>query len=287
VKKKFSQKIVPYIFISPFMALTSIFIFYSVAHGIWISFHEWSVITSPRWIGFKNYARTMNDPLFWTSVKNTAVYTAGTVFIGIFCSLILAIIMNKKFKLRGLFRSFYFFPVVVSMTAVALTWQYMFDPHNGIINYLLTEVGLQPLNWLGDKRLAMITIIFVSIWKGMGWNMLIFLGGLQAIPTIFYEAAEVDGANRWHCFINITLPLIKPIFLFVLITSIISAFKVFDIVYVMTEGGPMYATTTIVQYVYRAAFQFFEMGYASAVAYILFLIVLIITWIQLRYFKAI
>jgi multiple sugar transport system permease protein len=177
----------------------------------------------------------------------------------------------------------FFFPTMISMTAVALTFQYMFSTHNGIVNYFVSFAGLEPVNWLGTGSLAMAVVMLTLIWKNLGWDMLVFIGGLQTISREFLESAMIDGATRWQSFRFITLPLLRPTFLFVLVTSVISSFKVFDVVYVMTQGGPSYATTTIVQYIYRSAFKFFEMGAASASAYVLFIIIIAFTLVQWRF----
>jgi len=263
------------------------FVFWPLLRALYLSLTRWSMIgPPPRFVGASNYLRLLDDPQFAIAVGNTLYYTAGSVPTGIALGLALALLMNQPLPARGLLRSAYFFPTVTSTVAVSLVWLYMFDVHLGVVNYLLGLIGLPPQRWLHDPITAMPAVILYGLWHGVGYTMMIFLAGLQAIPADLYEAAMVDGADRAASFRHITLPLLRPVTLFVLITSVIGSFKVFDAVYVMTRGGPGYATMPMVQYVYMTAFEAFEMGYASAMAIVLFAIVLVLTLVQLRAFSA-
>lgn len=278
-------ELTPYLFILPSFVLLTAFVFVPLGQAIWLSLQKWAMVgPAPRFVGLQNYWLLLADPRFVASVRNTIYYTAGSVPTGIVLALGLALLLNQPLYGRGLLRSAYFFPTVTSTVAVSLVWLYMFDVHLGVVNYVLQQIGLPSQKWLHDPVMAMPAIILYGIWHGVGYNMMIFLAGLQSIPATLYEAAQVDGSDRWACFRYITLPLLKPVTLFVLITAVIGSFKVFDAVYVMTRGGPGYATMPMVQYIYLSAFESFEMGYASAMACVLFAIVLALTLLQLRFF---
>jgi ABC-type sugar transport system permease subunit len=189
----------------------------------------------------------------------------------------LALLLNQKLRGLGLYRTIYYVPVVTSMVAVAMIWLQLFDPLYGVVSNAVEVIGLKGIDWLGDPRLAMPSIIAVSVWKVIGWNMLIYLAGLQGIPDYLREAAAIDGAGRWQAFCRITLPLLQPTTFFIFVTSVIGAFQVFDVVYVMTGGGPANATTTLVHQIYNAAFKALDMGYAAAMSFVLFAIILVIS----------
>ncbi|HEV8638555.1 MAG TPA: sugar ABC transporter permease [Chloroflexota bacterium] len=283
----YRRRLVPYLFILPSFLFLVAFVFWPLARALYLSFTKWAMIgPPPRFVGLNNYLRLLEDPQFSNAVANTVYYTVGSVPTGIVVGLGLALLMNQPLRARGLLRSACFFPTVTSTVAVSLVWLYMFDVHLGVVNYLLALAGLPPQKWLHDPVMAMPVIVLYGLWHGVGYTMMIFLAGLQAIPSDLYEAAMVDGADRRASFRHITLPLLRPVTLFVLITSVIASFKVFDAVYVMTRGGPGYATMPMVQYIYMTAFEAFDMGYASALAMVLFAIVLVLTVVQLRVFGA-
>lgn len=245
-----------------------------------LSLADWNLIQPPRFVGFDNYQRLADNPVFWQTLKNTAYFTFAGVPLQIVLGLFLAVLLNDKTKGVDFFRTVYFLPVVSSTVAVSLTWQWLFDSHSGLINYMLGLVGIDPVPWLVSPKWAMPSVIIVAVWKGIGYNMVIFLAALKGVPAELYESARIDGANGWKQFWHITFPLISPSTFFVLVTSIINSFQVFDVTTVLTGGGPANATNTLVMMIYQYAFQFFRMGYASAIAYVLFAIVLIFTLIQ-------
>lgn len=258
----------------------------SVVGGLAISFTEWDILTPPKWVGLGNFREMLTgDSIFAKSMLNTAYYTVGVVPAGTFLSLLAAILMNQGIRGQAVFRTVYFLPSVCSGIAVALLWGWLYNTNFGLVNHLLRGVGLPRVSWLADKRIAMPSIIIMSIWRGLGYNMVLFLAGLQSIPGEYYEAARIDGANRWETFWRITVPLISPTTFFVTILSIIGSFQVFEATYVMTSGGPAYATYTMVLYIFFKGFQWFQMGYASALAYALFAVILAVTLVQLRYEK--
>lgn len=253
-----------------------------VVASLALSFVHWNLIGSPRFAGLDNYRTAFADPMFWKVVFNTTYYTVGTVPTGVALSLGLAVLLNRKLRGIVLLRALYFLPVVSSTVAVALVWRWLYEPDFGAINYFLSRLGISPLGWLTTTEWAMPAVILMSIWKGLGYNMVIFLAGLQGIPRHLYEAAAIDGATGWQRFWHITVPLLSPTTFFVTVVATIGSFQVFSQVYVMTRGGPAEATTTIVYYIYQKGFREFDMGYASALAWLLFAVVFVFTLVQFR-----
>lgn len=247
-----------------------------------LSFFNWKLINAPSFVGLSNFIELFSDDLFWKSTLNTAVFVFVKVPVCIAIALLLAIVLNRKLIGRDLFRTIVFLPVICSSVSVALIWQPLFDQSSGLLNVIVGFFGGKPIPWLSSTKWAMPSVIGVAIWKEVGYAMVIFLAGLQGISRTYYEAARVDGSNVFQEFFHITLPLISPTTFFVLVTSIIGAFQVFDITTVLTQGGPGNATNTLVMYIYQSGFRNFRMGYASALAMMLFLIVLALTLAQNR-----
>jgi multiple sugar transport system permease protein len=274
-----------FIFLLPNLLGFLAFILGPVVASLALSFASWDLLTPIKWVGIGNYRDLFTDEVFWKVLWNTVYYTLGTVPLGIAISLFLAIALNQKIRGIELFRGIYFLPVISSTVAVAVVWQWLYNPEFGLINHLLHLIGIRGPNWLTSTTWAMPAVIITSIWKNLGFNMLLFLAGLQGIPEHFYEAAKIDGANWWQRFRHVTIPLLSSTTLFVVVMSIISSFQVFDQIYIMTAGGPARSTSVLVHYLYQNAFQYFKMGRASAIAYVLFFMVFIITVIQLRFSK--
>lgn len=262
-----------------------IFTLFPVVAAFLLSFTEYDMMSPIKWIGLGNYFELLNDSTFKQVLINTLYYSVFTVPIGATISLFLAIALDRRTKLVKFYRAVYFLPVISSMVAVAMVWQWIYNPEFGLINYLLSLVGIKGPSWLTDTVWAMPAIIVVNIWKGLGFNMLLFLAGLQGISNSYYEAADIEGARWWTKFTKITLPLLSPTTFFVLVMSFISSFQVFDSVFLMTGGGPGRSTSVLVHYLYQNAFQYFRMGYASALAYVLFFLVFLVTLIQLAFQK--
>lgn len=250
--------------------------------SFFISFTEWDLLTPMQWVGFANYKELFNDETFLKSLWNTLYFTLGSVPLGIIISLFLAVVVNQRIKGIKIFRAVFFLPVIASWIAVGLVWMWLFDKEFGLINYFLHLVGIQGPGWLSTLEWAMPSIIIVVIWKGLGFNMLLFLAGLQGIPESYYEAADIDGAKWFGKFIHITIPGLSNTTLFVIIISIINSFQAFDLIYMMTFGGPARSTSVLVFYLYQNAFRYFRMGYASAIAYVLFFVMLIFSIVQFR-----
>jgi len=272
-----------YLFILPSFLILTMFSFIPVFFAVGLSFFDWDLIGSPKFVGLKQYALLHQDPMYWKSLVNTVYYTVGTVPLDIFCALGVALLLSASIKGVGIYRTIYFIPVITSLNAVAIVWKWIYHPNYGLLNKLIAFLGIDPQLWLLDPKLAMPSLILMSVWKGMGYNVIIFLNGLMNVPQYLYEAAEVDGANAWHKFRNITWPLLTPVTFFVLVMSTISAFRVFAQIYMMTPtGGPANSTNVVVFYLYNLAFSDMRFGYASAMAFELFLIIFTFTLIQRR-----
>jgi multiple sugar transport system permease protein len=254
-----------------------------------ISLLDWNLLNPPQWVGIGNYARLLTDQEFWSSLRVTLFYTLGMLPLSIIPALILAVALNQPIRGRTIYRTIFFLPVVSSLIAVSLLWRWLYNPSFGLLNYLLNGLfGMLGLpitapDWLQSPTWAMPAIILMSAWKSLGYNMVLYLAGLQGIPRSLYEAAEIDGAGRWQRFGQITVPLLTPTTFFVIIITLIGSFQVFDQAYIMTGGGPARSTVTTVYYIYANGFERYQMGYASAIAWVLFLIILTLTMIQWRY----
>ncbi|EAC3994337.1 sugar ABC transporter permease [Listeria monocytogenes] len=268
------------IFLLPNLLGFLIFIAIPILGSLGISFTDWDLVSTIHFTGFENYKRLFNDPEFWKSFRNTITFIIGYLPSVMILGLACALMLNQKIKLRPFFRAVYFLPVITSWVAVSLVWKWLFNPSYGLINYFLSLVGIAGPNWLTDPQTAMIAVIITSAWKDIGFVMVLFLGGLQNISPSYYEAANMDGASKLRQLFSITIPLLTPTTFFVTIISLINSFQVFDQVMIMTEGGPSGATMTLVQNIYNHAFRYFEMGYASAMSWILFIVIFIITIIQ-------
>jgi multiple sugar transport system permease protein len=245
-----------------------------------LSFTDWDLLTPPEWIGLGNYRDLFTRPVFWTILGNTLYYTVLYVPAAVVLPLLVAVMLNRPLRGIILYRGVYFLPVITSTVAIALVWMLLYQPEFGVLNYILKQFGVSGPNWLADERWAMPALVIMSVWKGLGFNMVIYLAGLQGISEQYYEAAMIEGANGWHRLRFITVPLISPTTFFVLIISIISSLQVFEQTYILTRGGPGYATLTMSYYIYQNAFQFQHMGFSAAVAYVLFVMIMLVTLVQ-------
>jgi multiple sugar transport system permease protein len=279
---RYTEPITGYLFLFPDFLGLLIFLIIPIAYAFLISLHDWNGLSSMRWSGIENYLKLFADSQFWDSLKITAIYTLIYVPVLYTISLGLALLVNQRLPFMRFFRTIFFVPVVLSLVVSSLMWKYIFDERSGLLNFLIGLVGIPPQPWLGSVELALPSIIIVSVWIQMGYFMVIFIAGLQDIPREYYEAARIDGANRWQMFLRITLPLLKPTSLFVIVISLISSFQVFDQVWVMTKGGPARATQVTAVYIYQQAFQYLNLGYGSAVAFVLFIVILSFSLIQFR-----
>jgi ABC-type sugar transport system permease subunit len=264
------------------LAHLAVFSLAPVGFTVYLAFHSWGLLErQQRFVGLANFRELAGDGLFWTTLRNTAVYVAY-VPITMAAAIGLAVLLNRRRAGVRVLRAIVFVPYVTSMVAIAIVWQWMFNADFGLVNYALHLVGLPAVDWLGSPRFALLSIICVTVWTQVGYQMLIFLAGLQGIPQAYHDAALVDGASAWQRFRHVTLPLLRPVILFVLVTGIIAGFQVFTLVYMMTEGGPLHSTDVIVYRIYQTAWEFLRFGYASAMAVILALVLLAATAVQFR-----
>lgn len=270
--------------VAPSLVLFALVYVYPVVYSAWVSVYEWDLATPARYVGFRNY-RELWSVEFWEVISNTVVYSAGVVVLSQGLGLALAILLNNRTRLGALFQASIFSSYVVSWVAVSLLWIWLLDPQYGLVTYLLRLVGLPAVNWLGDHRIALWSLVLVTVWKTVGYPLVIYLAGLQAIPGDLYEAAALDGARGWQRFRHITWPLLTPTTLFLLITLTVASFQGFDIVRIMTQGGPVTATMIYVYYIYEQAFQYFKLGKASAAVVVFFTLIVALTLLQWLLFR--
>lgn len=283
-----------YLFIAPALILFFVFVFIPVIASFFLGFTRYNVVTPAQWAGLENYRQILfHDVRFWKALRNTVIYVLGVVPVGICISLLLAVAIDQKIRFKNFYKTMFFMPAVTSVIAVSVIWKWLFAGEKyGLINHWLMKLGLMPIDWVMSPTWTLPAIMIMSIWAGLGYNMILLLTGLQTIPRTFYEVAEIDGAGSWHKFWRITLPLLKPTLLFVIIMSVINSFQVFEQVYIMTNetgegvGGVLDCALSLVAYLYEKGFQRFEMGYASAIAYILFGIIFFITLFNLKVVRA-
>lgn len=270
------------LFVLPGFSALLLFVIGPILASLVLTLFEWDLLTDPSFVGVDNFRRLLADGAFWSALWHTLYYIAGYVPLVMVAALAVALVLNTRMPALGAIRTAFFLPVVSSWVAVALLWTWMFNPRYGLINYGLSLIGINGPDWLYDRTWAMPAIILTSVWKDLGFVMVVFLAGLQTIPKDYYEAASLDGANRWEQLRSITLPLLAPTTFFVAVISIIQSFQVFTQVWIMTEGGPAGATTVLVERIVRHAFSYGEMGYAATLSWVLCLIVFSVTILQHR-----
>lgn len=271
-----------YLFLLPALAGLLVFLAYPFGFGLWLTTRKWNVLSPPTPNGFQHYLTLVKDPIFWKSLGNTAYFAVGYVGLATILGLLLAVLLNQRIRGKTVYRTIIYLPVVAATAATAVVWRQIYNTDFGLLNMALRAIGVHGPSWLGNERLAMPSIIFMTVWKGVGFNVILFLAGLQAIPQDYHEAAMVDGAGRWQRFRHITAPLLSPTTFFVVVIGLINSWQVFSQVFIMTKGGPGYATHTIVYLIYAYGFNWFKMGYAAAMAYVLFAIIFVLTLIQIR-----
>jgi alpha-1,4-digalacturonate transport system permease protein len=284
-KEKWKRLLAPYLFILPNLVIFLTFIVIPAIVGFVYSFHKYDGLNEMEFLGFDNYIEVLRNEEFWSALGRTGMY-AAVVVPGIYVlALGIAILLIREVKLKGLFRASIYWPTMISYIIVGLTWKWIFGDTFGILNYLLDKMGFEPIPWLTDPFWANLSVVIATLWSRVGFFMVIFIAGLQSIPTDMYEAANLDGASKWRTFWNITLPLLKPTSVLVLMVSIIDAFKAYPLMYALTGGGPGKETTYIVQYIYEIGFTKQELGLASAMSVILFAIIGIFSALQFRLSK--
>jgi multiple sugar transport system permease protein len=285
ISRETKRSLVAYSFIAPNFIGFMVFTLGPILFAFVLAFMKWDGNNPMEFVGFDNFTKLPTDTRFVASLINTVVYSVATVPLTLLCALGLAVILNQKVKFRNVFRTASFFPYVASLVAVAAVWNMLFSPANGPMNMLLVKLGVAVKDlpkWAADKDFAMLTVVLFSVWKSMGYYMVIYLAGLQGISSEMYEAASLDGANAWQKFRSITWPMLQPTTFFVVVIMTINCFKVYDQIYMITQGGPGTSTLVLVYHIYNTAFGSWDLGYASAISVVLFLLVLLVTLIQFR-----
>jgi ABC-type sugar transport system permease subunit len=270
-----------YLFIAPNVVLFLLFTLFTWGFLVYLSANDWSLLSAPTFIGLANYQQLLADAVFWEALKNTVVYTAIFVAPVAVASLVLALLINQRLPFVGVFRSAYYLPVVTSISVIALIWRFILLPQpEGPLNYLLGLAGVPPQDWLIDPTQALPSVTLMQVWATMGYYMILWLAGLQGVPEELHEAAKIDGAGRWASFRHVTLPLLQPTTIFVVMIATIGALQMFGAVFLLTGGGPIHATTTVVYYIWQTAFMTYKMGYGAAASLVLFVVILIIALLQ-------
>lgn len=282
-KRKIIDTLVGWLYITPPTLIFLIFGVFSLVFSAYLSLNRWNILRPMKFVGLGNYLYLLQDPRFWNSLKVTTYFALVSVPLTIILGMVVAFALNRDIKARAFYRLLIYLPVVTSMISVGIVWRMLYDPEVGLLNYLLSFVGIPKQNWLHDPVLAMPCLIVVSIWKDLGFNVVIFLAGLQNISRSYYDAASIDGAGVLRQFRHITVPLLSPTTFLLLIMNTISAFRVFGSVFVMTEGGPLYATNVISYAIYRKGFRELEFGDAAAWSWVLFSIIFILTMLNFRF----
>lgn len=276
------RTVLGYIFIAPFILGFIFWFLIPALVAVYLTFHKWNLVTAPEFVGFDNITHLFNDPLLPLSIKATVLYTGLSVSAGLVLSFFLAMLINTQMRGIAIFRTIFYLPSIVPAVANALLWAWMFNTEFGLINVAIRALGGSKVAWLQDTRYAIPAFVILSLW-GVGGSMVIFLAGLQSIPDIYYEAADIDGAGRWKKLIHITLPLMSPIIFFNFLIGIINSFQVFTIGYLVTNGGPENSTLFLVLYIYRTAFRSQNMGYAATLSWLLFFILFVLSFLVFKY----
>jgi len=279
------KKILPYLLVSPYLVHFMLFVAFPVGFSIVLTFHKWNIISPMEYTGLNNYIRLFNDKTFLKSVSNTLIFLVIHIPLQIIVALFLAEILNQKIKLRGIFRGAFFLPVIVSGVVVTILWQQLFGYDTGLLNRLLIGIGLGKIGWLTDPDVAMTSIAVMATWKNVGLYIVLFLVGLQTVPTQYYEAADLEGANHLQKFFKITLPMINPTIFMVVILSTIGGFSLFIEPYIMTGGGPLNSTVSAVLYIYKQGFFYYHMGYAATLGLFFAFIILAVVMIQKKFIE--
>ena len=280
--KSFERKIFPYLMLAPTLLVFGVFLFYPALNGVWISLTKWDGVNPQKFIGFQNYLKLAADKNFWESFANTLLFTAFSVPLIYAAALGLAVLLTGEIKGSNFFRAVFYWPTMISSIVVGLTWRFLLGEEFGVVNYLLTLMEKSPVKWLTDARNAMMVIILVTVWSMAGYYMVMFVSGIKGISQTYYEAARIDGGGAWQQFWYITLPLLKPTSLLVIVLSTINVIKTYPLVFALTQGGPAGATKFMVQTIQETGFEKSQMGYASAMTMVLFLVLSMFTSVQFK-----
>ncbi|WP_094700091.1 carbohydrate ABC transporter permease [Brevibacillus laterosporus] len=287
IKTKFLENVRPYAYITPALLFFTLFFLFPIGYMIYLSFHDWSLLNldAIEWVGFTNFRELLHEPDFHLVFLNTIVFTIGTVSISILLAFFLALWLNRTAKIYGIMQAAVFSPHIISLVSVSMLWMWLMDPQYGLLNALLEFIGLPAYTWLSDTKSAMISLILVSVWKGVGYNTLVFIAGLQSIPRDLYEAASLDQASKWKTLRKITVPMLSPTLFFLTVINIISSFQVFDTIYIMTQGGPVNSTNMLVFYIYEQGMDFYNGGIASAASVLLLGLIGVVTFLHFLFME--
>lgn len=284
--RRLGRNPIGYLFVLPYVVYFAAMIAYPLGFAIYLAFHKWSIVAADKpYVGLDNFDRLIHDALFWKALRNTVKFLFVNVPVTVVVAMVLAVALNRGIRGRAFFRTAYFLPYVTAGVVIALIWKWMFSTSDGFVNNLLGALHLGQIGWLTDPLWSMITIALMVAWKQMGFYVVLYLGGLQGIPQQLYEAAEVDGANAWQRFRDVTVPQLRPITLLVVILSTIIGFQLFTEPYIMTGGGPLNSSLSVVLYIYQKAFQSLEFGYAAAIGVVLAAIIMVTAFIQRRFLE--
>lgn len=285
LSRRVRSTLVAYLFLLPALGLLAVFTFYPVIYGTVLSLFSYDIITPPRFVGLAQFQKLLHDRYFWIALANSAKYVLVVPVIQL-CSILLAVLVNRRLRGIRAFRAAYYIPVITSWPVVGIMWTWMYD-QAGVVNWVLRALGAldRPLAWLSHPTITLYAVMFVTLWKGLGWYMVIYLAGLQSIPAEYEEAAGMDGASRARIFWQVTVPLLRPYVLLASLVSTMSAVKVFEEIYVMTRGGPFFSTYTMFMYIFDEAFQELNMGYAAALAVVLAAVILVFSIFNFRIFR--
>lgn len=281
IRKRFAKSIEGYLFVTPALLFLFAFFVLPILLNFMLSLTKWKIVGAPEFVGLSNYMRMIQDGIFWKAVLNTSLFALGTVPTVVVLSLLIAIALNQKVRFKNLFRVALFVPVISSGVVVATIWKYIYNSEFGVLNSLLRSVSLSPQLWIASPTLALPSLVVINIWKNVGFYMVIYLAGLQGLPLELYDAAKIDGANKWQQLWYLTVPLLTPVTALVVMMLTIETFKIFDLVFIITRGGPAYSTNTIMNYIYEKGFIGWDLSYASTMS--MFLLALILGFSVLQY----
>ena len=283
--KKSKRNFLPYLLVSPYLLFLVVFVIFPVLFCFFLTFNNWNIIAPMHFIGLKNYSRLIHDRLFWKAILNTLQFLLLHIPLQLVVSLFLAFLLNKKIKAGAFFRASFFMPVIVSGVVVTILWQQLLGYDSGIINRTLQSAGMEKIGWLTNPDIAIYSIALMATWKNVGLYVILFLVGLQTVPVAYYEAAKMEGASEWQQFYHITLPMINPTIFMVVILSTIGGFNLFIEPYIMTGGGPLNSTLSAVLYIYKQAFQYYNMGYSATLGFFYAMLIMSVVVLQKRYIE--
>jgi ABC-type sugar transport system permease subunit len=283
--KKSKKNFLPYLLVSPYLLFLVVFVIFPVLFCFFLTFNNWNIIAPMHFIGLRNYSRLIHDRLFWKAILNTLQFLLLHIPLQLIVSLFLAFLLNKKIKAGAFFRASFFMPVIVSGVVVTILWQQLLGYDSGIINRTLQSAGMEKIGWLTNPDIAIYSIALMATWKNVGLYVILFLVGLQTVPVAYYEAAKMEGASEWQQFYHITLPMINPTIFMVVILSTIGGFNLFIEPYIMTGGGPLNSTLSAVLYIYKQAFQYYNMGYSATLGFFYAMLIMSVVVLQKRYIE--